>query len=343
MSLEFVRGVTFPGKIILLDGISGTGKTMIHRILDSYECNHPPKFSYAIEQVSISHYYNKLEKDAAISMLRLQTDQIKYDLQISREINLRKNDLSSILKSVKKFSYLKRLLSNDGEFAVTNMEKESRNIVIVTHQLLNATQIFEEAFGNKFINIHAIRHPFYLFNHWSTYIELLGASARDLTVWKNSMGTTIPWFFKDTELFKEYKTLSNGDKTIVCIIELIYNALDHHTKSINNLNYLCIEFEKFVLNPNKIIDKIDSILESNSKNLINRIFKEEKIPRVHINSGKSLPIYKRYGSNLYKSNTSHKEDYLTKLDFIESQTSKKYFDKFKDCVTQYENIFELWF
>jgi len=343
MSIRFERNISFPGKIILLDGISGTGKTLIHRILDSYICNHPPKFSYAIEQICASYYCNKLEKDAAISLLKLQSDQIKYDMHIGREINLRINDLSSILKSVKKFSYLKKLISEDGEFSVTGLENQSKNIVLITHQLLSATQLFEESFFGDFINLHAVRHPAYLFNHWITYVSLLGKSVRDLTVWKNESGETIPWFFNDNEVYKNYKSLDVGDKTLVCLIELTESVVQHHINSQGKSNYLSIEFEKFVLEPSEIINKIDKIIGSNKKTSISKILKEEKIPRNHINSGKSSPIYKRYGSNSYKSNLNHRGDYLATFDNIKSKTSKLYFDRFKKTVGEYENLFGLWF
>jgi hypothetical protein len=343
MSIKFERNISFPGKIVLLDGISGTGKTMIHRILDSYICNHPPKFSYTIEQICTSYYCNKLEKDAAISLLKLQSDQIKYDMQIGREINLRKNDLSSIFKSVKKFSYLKKLIEDDGEFAVTEIQNHPKNIVLITHQLLGATQLFEDTFSDEFINLHAVRHPVYLFSHWSTYVPLLGSSVRDLTIWKNEDGVILPWFFTNSALHGNYKTLEDGDKTLVCLIELVDGMVNHHVRSKNKQNYLAIEFEKFVLDPFEIITKIDKIIGSSQKTSINKILGEEKIPRSHINSGKSLSIYKRYGSNSYKSNLNHKDDYLAKLDFIKSQTSKLYFDRFKNSVSKYENLFDLWF
>jgi len=343
MTIKFERDKTFPGKIILLDGVSGTGKTMIHRILDSYICNHPPKFSYAIEQICTSYYCNKIEKDAAISLLKLQSDQMKYDMQIGREINLRKNDLSSILKSVKKFSYLKKLIMNDGEFAVAEIQNHPKNIVLITHQLLGATQLFNETFSDEYINLHAVRHPTYLFSHWITYVPLLGSSARDLTIWKNEGGAILPWFFTNHKLHRNYESLKDGDKTLVCLIELVEAIVDHHLKSKYKQNYLAIEFEKFVLDPVKVINKIDKIIGSNQKTSMNKILKEERIPRYHINSGKSLPIYKRYGSNSYKSNLNHKEDYLAKFDFIKSQTSKLYFDKFKNSVTKYEELFGLWF
>lgn len=343
MGSEFTRDKYYPGKIVLLDGISGTGKTMIQRILDSYECNLLPKFSYAIEQICIAAYYNKIEKDAFSSILKLQIDQMKYDLEIGREVNLRKNDLSSIFRSTKSISYLKKLFLEDGERAVSNLIKQQRNVVIVTHQLLSATSVFENVFADNFINIHTVRNPVYLYDHWNSYIQLLGESVRDLTLWKNEEDNIYPWFFKNTENYQEYAGLTNNDKTLVCLIELIENSLIHHDLSSNKPNYLCIEFEKFVLEPYMVISKLDQLFNSQVKKSFKRVLHGEKIPREHINLGKKRKIYKRYGADANTALMEHKADYIGKLNTIKSKTSKLYFDRFKLYLNKHEDKFGLWF
>jgi hypothetical protein len=343
MVAEFTRDKSYPGKIVLLDGISGTGKTMIHRIIDSYECNSLPKFSYAIEQICIAAHYNKIEKDATSAILKLQMDQLKFDLEIGREVNLRKNDLSSIFKSTKRSAYLKKIFLDDGEKVISNLIKQERNVVLITHQLLNATSVFENVFTDNFINIHTVRNPVYLYYHWNTYIQLLGDSVKDLTVWKNEEGNIYPWFFKNFENYKGYAGLTNNDKTLVCLIELIENLLIHHALSSKKPNYLCIEFEKFVLDPSVVINKLDQLFNNQNKKSFKRVLRGEKIPRVHINGGKKRKIYKRYGADSNTTLREHKADYISKLDIIKSQTSKLYFDRFILSVNKYEDTFGLWF
>jgi hypothetical protein len=343
MDILFERNVSYPGHIILLDGVSGTGKTMIHRLLDSYKVNHPPRFSYTIEQICIAYHFNKISTDAAITLLKLHLDQLKYDLNIGREINLRKNDLSSILKSSKKYDYLKKLFSEDGEGAISDVFNEKKNVIIVTHQLLETTKLFQKTFNKEFLNLHSVRHPIYLFNHWSTYVPLLGTSVRDLTLWKNQDNQIIPWFFTDSEINKNYATLHVGDKTLVCLIELTRKMISHHQNCEKKPNYLAIEFEKFVLDPTHIIDRMDKVIGSKIKKSIRRILNEEKIPRKNINSGKNLPIYLRYGAGSNESTLNHGNDYLDKLKKIEDQTSSVYFKEFKKTVMEYEQNFELWF
>ena len=343
MNHQFARNMSFPGKIVLLDGISGTGKTMISRILDTYTMNHVPKFSYAIEQICIASHYNKIQKDAAITLLRLQADQIKYDMHIGREINFRPRDLSSVFKSSKKITYLNKTISKDGPDAIENLLSKKMNIVIISHQLLKATEQLNLAFADSFINIHTVRNPIYLFNHWASYVNIQCLNPRDFTVWRQEAGNTIPWFFLDQENYSEYDNLSVGDKTIVCLIELMNQALDHHLIWKNKPNYVCLEFEKFVLNPKPIIFNFDKLLGDKSNRDFLRIQREERIPRKHISDSKKMPIYNRYGDKGRINKMNHKDDYNNRMDEVKKLSSEKYFNKFKDLIARYESEFETWF
>jgi hypothetical protein len=124
---------------------------------------------------------------------------------------------------------------------------------------------------------------------------------------------------------------------------LIENLLVHHALSSDKPNYICIEFEKFVLDPYAVIKKLDHLFKDQYKKSFKRVLRGEKIPRVHINGGKERQIYKRYGADANTTLLEHQADYTSKLDIIKSKTSELYFDRFKLSLKKYEDTFGLWF
>ena len=68
-----------------------------------------------IEYLCISAQKSKISKDAPNSLLNLLADLKLYDGMISREVNFRPSDLSSVFNSSKGKTYLKQLFQQDGE------------------------------------------------------------------------------------------------------------------------------------------------------------------------------------------------------------------------------------
>ena len=59
-NLDFDRSITFSNKILILDGISGTGKTMFTPILSSFKQVQNARFEYMFEYLSIAYNHKKI-------------------------------------------------------------------------------------------------------------------------------------------------------------------------------------------------------------------------------------------------------------------------------------------
>ena len=194
--------------LLLLDGISGTGKTMVMKVLDCLEKTHLPTFNYGLEQLLVTKHYGKITSDAFDTILSLQLDQLIYDLSISREINLRFRDLSSIFKSPKRFHYLRNLAMSDFDVDITKLSYDT--LVIVVHQLLSTSSILNDSYRGILKRILCVRHPYYLFEHWLSYVENFGNNPREFTISHGQFGT--PWFMKNQS--KALSKLSPDEKAI---------------------------------------------------------------------------------------------------------------------------------
>ena len=333
---DWHRKHSYPAQIILLDGISGTGKTMLMRVIDNLSGVIPPRFNYQIEQICIAILQEKLELKAGQEILQLILDQNYYDSSLSREINFRPSDLSSITKSSKRFEYIKRLMLADGEAGEKRLLVKSEKQFFIVHQLMHASIALDSLQQKQILRILCVRHPYYLFDHWVSYVNLFGNSPRDFTVTWNR-DAEVPWFIQ--EKINMFIGETNENKASTVISELSEKQASFIDKADTSL---IIDFENFVLNPEIYIRKIEELVGGTFKNL-SRVLRRENIPRSHINLSNQKAIYKRYRSDLLETNLSHKEDYEKLKDRIEASTSPQHFRLLQDAAHAYESKFGLWF
>ena len=328
--------MSFPGQIVLLDGLTGTGKTMLMRLIDSYEDVSPPRFDYQLEQICIGISENKIDILAGIQMLQLLIDQRQYDAKLSRDVNFRPNDLSSILKSTKKFQYVRRLFKNDLIQNIKELNEGKEHIFIVVHQLLDTSMILDKIPNKSVKRVLATRHPYYLFDHWASYADMHGNSPNDFTITLDKT-YQVPWFIKESP--EKFYLHSAEDKAALAIAELTHRQISYLK---GKPDVLVFDFEKFVLAPNNYLEKLGNLIGTNA-NGISRKLKSENLPREHINDSTQKAIYRRYRSNLLTNDRDHKEDYRKLRERISHSVSKSHFILLESAAKRYEEEFGLWF
>lgn len=334
--VEFTRKNHISPTLMILDGISGSGKTIMMRFLELLEGNHLPRFDYSLEQLLISQFYGKIDPDALSTLLSLKVDQLLYDQSISREINLRPNDLSSVFRSAKRHKYLRQLLSSDQEFVFDTNEKKHESVTIVVHQLLSATRVLDKAYFGQIKRILCVRHPYYLFEHWLSYVRNFGENPRDFTVTVGEHG--LPWFMNTNS--SRVMNLSAEEKTAQFLSRLI---LMQEEFILRCKNLLTIDFEKFVLGSANYLNEIERYCGKKLVGNFGKILKQERIPRSHINSSRELAIYEKYASKKLGAKYGHKEDYELLRNSIQARISKSSFTRIQKAAEVYESRFGVWF
>ena len=332
---KWQRTNSFDTNVVILDGMTGTGKTMVMKILDTFKLVTPPKFNYQLEQLLIGIELGEIEKDFGIQVVQLLLDQIEYDLAIGREINIRPKDLSSIFSSSKRTSYIKNILKEDGRSVENRIKISKQDLLLVTHQLIDAVKIVNSIPGKKLNHILCVRHPYYLLNHWASYIPMHGDSPTDFTLTDGIR----PWFIQKSQSL--YMQSNVKERAMLSIIELSNKSLDYIERP--NENLLIIDFEKFVLGPFTYLDSLSKELNSWDTNRLRRVMREQKLPRDHINDTINRSIYKRYASSTLSMNRSHEEDYCIMREHSKLDVAEEIFADFESVAKRYEDRFGIWF
>lgn len=314
--MDFVRDNVLCKEIVFVDGMSGTGKSILSPILASFERIEKLRIDYNIEYTSIMANYGKITNVNATLLIRLMADVTLFNTMISREVNLRPSDDSGILNNPNAWMYIKRLWKPGNDQVVDEINKKKPVLHIMSHNLLQVSNSIFEAFGEGLSLITMVRHPVYMIEHWFNYIERFGIDPREFSLATGEKGM-IPWFAVDID---NYLSLSTMDKVIYgceCLL-LMQEKILAKLSAAEKVRLLLIPFESFVLDPNSWIEKLTKLLGTRTTKATSRILKKQKCPREFINAGKG---HKHYGFDKRTAQSSEKDDYQRRMAFINEKAS----------------------
>jgi len=344
--MSFGRQVTFADNILILDGLTGTGKTLFAPLLASMEKVQLPRFEYMVEYLCIAASNHSMNEETSKTLLNLLADSKCYDGMISRETNFRPKDLSSASSNRVLKKYIKQLFMSDGDAVLERKVKETPTLSFVTHQLFSCKKALFNAFDQRVSIIEMVRHPYFLVEHWLSYQDRMGVHSRDLTLCGVHQGSAYPWFAEQWK--DEYINSNDFERVLLSITRLMEPIYTHQVNQDECTNTMVIPFEKFVLDPWVSLNEITLRFNLNPTSATKVVMHDQKVPRSTLNDGPQKPIYKRYGVKKEEKNIDDKTDYMNRLTLINDNANlynarPSIISEFMLCAKKYEDTFGLWF
>lgn len=247
--VKLTRHLNIAEKIVFVDGLSGTGKSILGPVISSFKSVEKQRLEHIYEYLCLLNHFKMIEPDAAVSLMRLYADLALYNSMISREVNLRLSDDTGLLNNPDSLKYIARLFYKDGNSPLDRIRREKPVLQIVTHQVLPISDLAFDAYGDHLRIVEMTRHPLFMIDHWYNYIERYGKDSREFTLNLSDGNESVPWFAYGWE--KKYKSLNSMDRVIHSIKWLsdrtntFYEKLNSEEKE----RVLFISFENFVFDP----------------------------------------------------------------------------------------------
>ena len=329
MQLEKFNPLT--NDIIIIDGLWGTGKSLLTPIVSGMERVEKIKFEGIYEQVCILCHLDKISPDAASWMLKTCADESQYHNLIGRGVNLRWRDDSGFANNPNGFKYIKRSFGGEGDQKVEEINNNNIALNLMSHMLMLVADPIFEAYGDRVKIVEIVRHPLYMVRHWCVFLQRFD-SPREFTVSFNYKGNKVPWFAVGWEdVFIKANTM---DKSLLSIIKL-YEWLDISTKKIvaKGNNVLTLSFESLVMTPDKPLQQLESFLGRNHYPQLSTILRKQKIPRKTISQGKGHAAY----GWAKDSNKSEEQVYFQNLEYIKTNGSPENVNNFLKLIEIYNN------
>jgi hypothetical protein len=332
--MQLEKRNTFSNDIIFIDGLWGTGKSMLGPIISGMEGVEKVKVELVFEYMGILRYLDKISPDAASWILKTYVDLSQYNNLIGREINLRWSDDSGFANNPNGLRYIKRLFGGEGDQIVADINDNNLALNIMTHMLMLVAGPVIDAYGDRVKIVEMVRHPLYMVRHWYAFLQRFD-SPRIFTVSFDHKGSNIPWFAAGWE--NEFVEADTMDKALLSIIKL-YDWLDISTKeaTTKGANVLTLSFESLAMAPDESLETLASFLGRQHHSRLPSILRKQKIPRNTISQGKG---HAGYGWSKKDSDKDEQQVYAQHFKFVKTNGSSKNVDKFLNLIESYNDIY----
>lgn len=273
---------TPPKNLVVVTGLSRSGKSMLAPIVASLERSENLKMNYTLEQFPVLNQLGLISDHVAAYLMRYTVNFIIYDSMIGRNSNFRFSDWTSIWNSSDPRKYFKRLMSEEGDVVFDKIEKKNHLNVFMFHNALWHAEIFFHAFPELKM-IHIERHPIDVIHSWFRRGYGSNFYAKDRSaialISNSNNNSNSPYHAFGWE--EEYNELAEMDR----IIRMINFIQGKHQETYSSLSkekrdrIMTVNFERIVTNPNPVVGKICEFLETRETLHTSVVLKKQKCPR----------------------------------------------------------------
>jgi len=281
--MEVIRPQYLVNNIAIVDGFSGTGKSLMMPLLSHLKNGEVWQLLMETERVCLLQYLNKVDYNAAKALVKMHFDQRIYELYLGRNVNFRASDDSSVQGNLLKSKYKKRVQdASEREVIVDKIEREKPLLVMDAHYIFGFTDLYMESFDESLgIYLFMVRNPAHLINAYflQNIDSRVGHDPMEMTLCVEIDGNTIPYYA--VEYHKEYLAANNLEKAIlfVChyqkMVDKMYATLTKKQKK----KFLFVSFENFTTNPKPFMKKIKNILKTKNSTTYKKMYKFLDMPR----------------------------------------------------------------
>lgn len=324
-------------KVLFINGQPGCGKTLFTSILPTIKKVEILNFCTEIENICALYHLKKISKDGASTFIKIYLDEVIYNTSMSRRVNFRFGDLSSVFRDPFPLRYFQRLLSK-GDVEIPKYIKTNKPILhFATHNILPYSKILFDTLFEKILFMEILRHPLYMIKQQIINYENHLNSDRHFHI--KFLYQKKEFFFWDLPYLKNSKNFKPVDFAINHLSHQLDNQIDKINYHNKNKNFLVIPFENFVLSPYKYIKNIELLLGEKFSKKLNNVLQREKVPRIKASDGINSKLYRRFGWEPGNKKLNEMGELNKRLDFVKSLNPlKKNLEILNYSINKYDNF-----
>jgi hypothetical protein len=343
------RKKTLNNKVIVIDGLVGGGKGLLSSVVSSIPRVEMFVHRSNIEQICSMYHLKNITLSGAISLIKTWVDEDFYNLSMSRNVNFRFSDLSSVFKDPRTIRHWVRLFQNtkDGAGAINKIIEENRVLNLMTHSNSAYSRPIFEALGDRLVYIRLTRCPMsnYLINHLSNWSQRWGHDVRNGWILHQNTNSKSkkesPFFMLDKE--DEYSKASPQERAVMMMDRWQTDGDIFIDKMKAKALYKIIEvpFEKFVIEPDVYIQRIASAIDTGLDSCTKKELKKQGVPRKSITDAPFSEVYTRYGWKKPEEHLTFTDDIDQVRGLMKRSLSKDAMSVLNQITSNYINRYDL--
>jgi hypothetical protein len=237
---------------LLIDGITRGGKSLVGLLLRCIQGLEKIEKLYSIEHIISGTYMKKIDPDFSLQIFQSLVNEKIYDNYISRNINFRAGETTSVKYPEFESEYLRRLHLNDGDSVLQRIELEKPTFPFITHEMFFEIEFFLKNFDNLNI-VEVLRDPFDIYFSWlkKDWGARYGTDKRAfrVTFEDDVSKENIPWYlYQCPSLWKDPNTNNRVANTVSFLTDVQIKITKKLLQNYSS-RFKVIIFEDFTQNP----------------------------------------------------------------------------------------------
>ena len=152
--------------IIIVDGYSSVGKGVFCKYIQTFNRVEKMCVDHIFHEIAFMSDLKLMNNDIANYYFKLRLNIMYENSILSRDLNFRPFDDSSIFKSKSPFDYILRTFKKDGDNIFDLINKNKSHFLIMSHFSMPFLNFFFNVLGKRLKYINIVKHPVYYYKHW---------------------------------------------------------------------------------------------------------------------------------------------------------------------------------
>jgi hypothetical protein len=267
-------------KLIFIDGLARTGKSLFSSIIPSLKNVEHIQFFLMLEHMVSAVHLKSLDINSAKAILRMNLNELAYNIQLSRGVNFRPDDQSGVPNYHDPNVYEKRLRRPDSTEVVEELRAGTRFIPFQTHQLMATLTDFNQL-DLDYQMLELFRHPIdTAYSWWNRgWGERWGVDVRAWSLTLQHKDQQVPWYCHGYE--DEWLSLNPTERCVRMTLDLQERSVQEYltASSSDKQRIHIMTFENFVQHPQETLRGICSFLHTEQTNKTWRFIEQAGCPR----------------------------------------------------------------